>query len=124
MRSGGAGRPLYVTSIEPDTGTVTVGPAETLRRGVLFASAVNWLSGESPRGPVRADARIRYKSRDEPAWITPVKSGARIEFDRPQRAVTPGQAVVFYADDEVLGGGTIELVESALHSNAAVAAAV
>lgn len=121
---GGTGRPLYVTSIEPDTGTVTVGPAEALRRGVLFASAVNWLSGESPRSPFRADARIRYKSQDEPAWITPVEGGARIEFDRPQRAVTPGQAVVFYAGDEVLGGGTIELVESALRSEAAVATAV
>jgi tRNA-specific 2-thiouridylase len=106
---GGDAQPLYVTAIDHRTATVTVGPAEGLQRRELFASAVNWISG-GPAGPVEVEARIRYRGREERAVVTPLEDDAvQIEFDRPQRAVTPGQAVVFYRGDEVLGGGTIEL---------------
>lgn len=106
---GGSGKPLFVSEIDPETGTVQLGDASSLLRWEIHASAVNWTAGQPPEGPIRARARIRYKGADEEATITPSGPDAHIEFDRPQRAVTPGQAVVFYQGDEVLGGGTIEL---------------
>ncbi|MBI4218883.1 MAG: tRNA 2-thiouridine(34) synthase MnmA [Chloroflexi bacterium] len=106
---GGDDRPLYVTSIDHSTGTVTLGPAESLLRGELFASSVNWIHG-APSEPISVEARIRYRARDERALVTPLPdSWAKIEFESPQRAVTPGQAVVFFDGEELLGGGTIEL---------------
>jgi tRNA-specific 2-thiouridylase len=115
---GGAGRPLFVTALDPDSATVTVGPGEELMRREFFASAVNWISGETPDAPVVVTARIRYRGAEDTARVTPLapapsgEKWARIEFERPQRAVTPGQAVVFYRGDEALGGGSIELDRS------------
>ncbi len=105
---GGTAEPLYVTRIDADTGTVSVGPAEQLASRMLRASAVNWVAGVQPGEPVRADVRIRYAAGRADATVTPVGDDALVEFDEPQRAATPGQAVVFYSGDEVLGGGTIE----------------
>jgi tRNA-specific 2-thiouridylase len=105
---GGDGEPLYVTAIDGETATVTVGPAAELDRHELYASDVNWI-GERPPVPIAVDARIRYRGREDRATVTPIGDrGARVEFDRPQRAITAGQAVVFYRGDEVVGGGTIE----------------
>ncbi len=112
---GGSGRPLFVTGIHSESGTVTVGPAEDLLRKELCASGVNWISGQTPVGSTEVSARVRYRGAEELAVVVPMlnKAGestgwARIEFARPQRAVTPGQAVVFYRGEEVLGGGYIE----------------
>ena len=100
--------PLYVLKIDPAERRVTVGAREELGGTVLTASQVNWIGGERPAGPVRGSARIRHRHQDAAATITSTADGAaHVEFDEPQTAITPGQAVVFYAGDEVLGGGWI-----------------
>ena len=113
---GGTGLPLYVTAINPASGTVTVGPAERLLGKTLRASGVNWLAGNPPDSPLRVDARIRYRAGPAAATVTCSDGGALVEFDEPQRAATPGQSVVFYSEDEVLGGGTIEAAGSSFPS--------
>ena len=103
------GIPLYVVGIDADQASVTVGPREALERDTLTASRVNWMSGETPASPIRASARIRYRHREAPATITPIGNDrASVSFDSPQTAITPGQAVVFYDGDVVLGGGWID----------------
>jgi tRNA-specific 2-thiouridylase len=103
------GVPLYVVDIDAAGRRVVVGPRAALDRTTLTASSVNWISGETPTSPVRAHARIRYRHREAPATITPLPGrAARVDFDEPQSAITPGQAVVFYNGDEVLGGGWID----------------
>ncbi len=104
-----AGVPLYVVDIDAADRRVIVGPRDALDRTTLTASQVNWISGETPSGPVRATARIRHRHREAPATITAFDADrVRVEFDEPQAAVAPGQAVVFYEGDEVLGGGWID----------------
>jgi tRNA-specific 2-thiouridylase len=103
------GVPLYVVDIDAGTADVTVGPKSELERDALTASRVNWISGAVPASPIRALARIRYRHREAPATITPLDGdGARVVFDAPQSAITPGQAVVFYDGEVCLGGGWIE----------------
>ncbi len=102
-------RPLHVTDINPESGRVTVGPAEKLMKTRLYASGVNWLSGTAPPGSIRVGARIRYNGGNAPATVRALPgNGAEIEFDEPVRAITPGQAVVFYDEEIVIGGGVIE----------------
>jgi tRNA-specific 2-thiouridylase len=101
--------PLYVVAIEPEERKVVVGPREALERGSMTASRVNWISGEVPSAAVRAEVQIRYRHREAPATITRIGEGrVRVDFDRPQPAITPGQATVFYRGEEVLGGGWID----------------
>ena len=123
--NGGSNRPLFVTRIDASTGTVTVGPAEELAQKELTASGVNWISGVQPAAPVRVTASIRYRGREQGALVTPISdNGAQITFDAPQRAVTPGQSVVFYRGVEVLGGGVIEHAGQPIHDDrVAIAAA-
>ena len=103
------GIPLYVLGIDACQASVTVGPREALERDTLTASRVNWMSGEAPASPIRASARIRYRHAEAPATITPGGDDTvHVAFDAPQSAVTPGQAVVFYDGDFVLGGGWID----------------
>jgi len=102
------GEPVYVCSKDMTSGTVTVGPDSALYAFSLEANDWNWLSGEAPTEPIRVQARIRYRHREQPATVYPEKNGCmRVEFDTPQRAITPGQTVVLYRDDLVLAGGTI-----------------
>ena len=101
-------RPMYVTDINAKSGQVTVGPAENLMKTRLYASGVNWISGSAPIESIHAEARIRYNGGNTPATVRSVSGGAEIEFDQPVRAITPGQAVVFYQDNVVIGGGLIE----------------
>jgi tRNA-uridine 2-sulfurtransferase len=103
------GIPLYVVGIDAESASVTVGPREALERDTLTASRVNWISGDRPSGPIRAHARIRYRHKEAAATVTSVGEGkVHAAFDAPQTAVTPGQAVVFYDGDVVLGGGWID----------------
>ncbi|MSQ09318.1 MAG: tRNA 2-thiouridine(34) synthase MnmA [Dehalococcoidia bacterium] len=110
---GGTGRAIFVTGVDMESGNVTVGPADELQQSELFASEVNWIAGAIPSSPVEVTARIRYRGAEDRATVTPFAgpggNWAKVRFERPQRAVTPGQAVVFYDGEEVLGGGFIEL---------------
>jgi tRNA-specific 2-thiouridylase len=101
--------PLYVLKLEPEDGRVVVGSREELGQRDLHASGVNWIAGAAPDGPLRVTARIRHRHLDAAAAVTTDgASAAHVRFDEPQLAVTPGQAVVFYDGDEVLGGGWID----------------
>ena len=104
-----ASRPLYVIGLDPATNTVIAGPDEALFEPSLFAAGVRTISRRPPDAPFRAGVRIRYRHPEAAATVFPLPGRrVRVEFDSPQRAVAPGQAVVFYDGDEVLGGGVIE----------------
>lgn len=103
-----AERPLYVLSIDAAKNQVTVGSADELLSHEFTAAGVNWISPENTAAPVSATVRVRYRHEAAPAAIVPLANArARITFEEPQRAITPGQATVFYRGDEVLGGGWI-----------------
>jgi len=100
--------PKYVLAIHPDSHRVTVGDDEELLSRDLVANRLNCISIPSLAGEMRVQVKIRH--RHQPAWATVRPEGddcVRAVFDEPQRAITPGQAAVFYSDDEVVGGGWI-----------------
>ena len=101
------GKPMYVCAKNPVDNTVTLCEDEELFTRDLFAGDFNWISFEAPMKPVRVKAKVRYAQKEE--WATAQVAGDKvhIEFDRPQRAIAEGQAVVLYDDDIVVGGGTI-----------------
>jgi len=102
-------RPLYVLAVRPETRTVVVGDGEKLFSERLVAREVVWLSVPEPPGEIRMRARIRYRHEEAVAAVRPLGGGrADVHFEGPQRAVTPGQAVVFYDGEVCLGGGWIE----------------
>ena len=104
-----ADRPLYVISKNAENNTVLLGDNEELFSTALLASRVNWIAGETPAEKVYCTAKTRYSQKECDAVVTPLEGGcAHVELLTPQRAVTAGQAVVFYDGEEVLGGGTIE----------------
>jgi tRNA-specific 2-thiouridylase len=103
----GDSEPLFVIDLDAEENRVVVGPHEMLMSSGLTADNLSFVSGTPPDGPVRADAKIRYRSEAVPTTLTVEGDTAAVQFERPQRAVTPGQAVVFYDGDRVLGGGTI-----------------
>jgi tRNA-specific 2-thiouridylase len=102
------GEPLYVISTDPISQRVTVGSNDQLLRATLIARNVNWLSWPGLSAPARVEVKIRHRHQAAPATISPVEGGVEVRFDEPQRAVTPGQAAVFYQGDLVLGGGWID----------------
>ena len=107
---GSTEKPMYVTRIDAESSDVVLGSQEDLLSSTLWASRVSYVSGVVPDGPVSVEAKIRYKADPSPATIKPIApDSAEVEFEQPQRAVTPGQAVVFYDGDRILGGGYIEI---------------
>ena len=102
------GAPVYVCAKDMAANTVTVGPNESLFRRSLLADNWNWIAIEALTEPIRVTAKARSRMTEQPATVYPEANGlARVEFDEPQRAITPGQAVVLYDGDTVVGGGTI-----------------
>ncbi len=103
-----AEHPLYVLEVRPRDNTVVLGNNEDLFTTVFYADRVNWIAVEALHGPMRVKAKIRYRHKEQPATVFPAEDGkVRVVFDEAQRAITPGQAAVFYQDDTVVGGGVI-----------------
>jgi len=100
--------PMYVLAIKPIERQVIVGPRGSLERATLTASGVNWIL-EAPAEPLRVSAQIRHRHQAAAAVVRALgPRRAEVVFDQPQMAITPGQAVVFYQDDLVVGGGWID----------------
>ena len=100
--------PLYVLGKDSTTNSLIVGTQEELGSRELIARDVNWLSGETPVGPFRAEVKIRYTAKEANAFVTPMaENQAKVQFDAPQRDITAGQAAVFFHGDLLIGGGII-----------------
>ncbi len=100
--------PLYVLGKDAVKNEVIVGPQDQLGSQELTARDVNWVSGERPGEPFRAEVKIRYTAKEAEAWVTPVgENQAHVRFDAPQRDITAGQAAVFFQSDLLKGGGLI-----------------
>jgi tRNA-specific 2-thiouridylase len=103
-----ASEPLYVLSIRPEENAIIVGTAEELGQNSCLIRELVFVSGEAPTHPFRAQAQIRYRARPASVTVNPLPGRqARVEFDQAQRDITPGQSLVLYHGDVVLGGGII-----------------
>ena len=103
------GQPMFVSAIDPAANSVTIGSEADIFSLRLTAHDVNWISGDFPQKPLRVSAKIRYSAPDCPALVNPLPDGRiEIRFESKQRAVTPGQSVVLYEGNCVLGGGIID----------------
>lgn len=104
-----AGRPLYVVEVDAKANRVVVGEDRELRSATCEVRDVNWVSMRVPDVPIRAMVKIRYRHEPAPATVEPSgEASARVWFDEPQRAATPGQAAVFYSREMIAGGGWIK----------------
>ncbi len=104
-----ASQPLYVLSMQSDTNTIVVGPSDQLYEKTLLAGQVNLISKAKIAKPLNVKAKIRYKHREAKALLTSLDTDKiLVEFEKSQRAITPGQAVVFYERNVVVGGGIID----------------
>ena len=103
-----AGKPIYVNKIDVENNRVVLGDEEELYARRFLVTDFNWISGEAPAGEMRCRAKSRYRQKEQDAVVIPKGPDmAEVIFDKPQRAITKGQAAVLYDGDEVLGGGTI-----------------
>jgi tRNA-specific 2-thiouridylase len=103
------GEPAYVVKLDAARRMVTIGPRSAIEQDSLTASSVNWITGATPGGLLRVTAQIRHRHAAADATVTPIGDDrVQVQFDRAQSAITPGQAVVFFDRDEVLGGGWID----------------
>ncbi len=106
---GAFGKKMYVTGIDSRTNTLTIGPDKELYHRSLLAGQINWVALIGIERPMRVQAKVRYKDEAADAMIYPAgENKIRLIFQEPKRAVTPGQSVVFYDHDDVVGGGVIE----------------
>ena len=104
-----AGKHVYVVRKNARDNTILLGDDRDLFTSRLTACRVNWIAGAAPADTIRVTAKTRYSQTEAEAAVTPLPDGRmEVVFDRPQRAVTAGQAVVLYDGDQVLGGGVIE----------------
>jgi tRNA-specific 2-thiouridylase len=100
--------PLYVLKLDAAHNTLVVGTADQLGAREVIVPAMHYVSDVAPEQPLRCTAKVRYKAREAPGLLIPLPNGAaRFEFDEPQRDATPGQGLVAYNGDEVIGGGVI-----------------
>ena len=99
---------LYVLKLDTDNNRLVVGTKDQLLSNTLFASKLSWVSGEAPEEPISITAKIRYRSPEVAARLCLRDGVAEVNFHQSQRAITPGQSIVFYQGDAVLGGGIIE----------------
>jgi tRNA-specific 2-thiouridylase len=101
--------PLYVTAIDQEKNVIVVGAKQEAYGDELVASELNWIALEGLRQPMEVKAKVRYQHKEAKAVIAPLDNGqVHVKFEEPQMAIAPGQAVVFYDGDTVIGGGTIE----------------
>lgn len=101
--------PRYVIDIDPAQNIITIGPADDLLKDTFTVNDVNWVTYERPEGKLFASVKIRYKNDESPAVIYPLENNrVKVKFEKPQRAIAPGQAAVFYDGNIILGGGWIE----------------
>ena len=99
---------MYVKGIDPVANTVTLAEERDLYSNELTATDFKWISGRAPERAIECKAKIRYRQIEQPAIAYPLPNGdARVVFEEAQKAIAPGQAVVLYDGDTVLGGGTI-----------------
>jgi tRNA-specific 2-thiouridylase len=108
-----AGVPLYVRSIEPESGTVVLGSLEECGSRALVARELNWIGFDPPATAFRAEVQVRYRHAAVPATISLRGDEAHVEFDFPESAVAPGQGAALYHGERLLGGGWIARTESA-----------
>ncbi len=102
------GEPLYVVSIDRKKNAIVVGKDSDVYADELVATGINYVDREKLTEPIRVKAKIRYGAREAEAIVTPLgEDKVQVKFRKPQRAITPGQAVVFYDGDVLVGGGTI-----------------
>ena len=105
--------PLYVLATNPFRNALIVGTADELGKEKLIAKHINWISGDAPAEPFKAEVKIRYKARPAPALIEPLDvDRIVVHFDDIQRDITPGQGAVLYDGDICLGGGIIERADN------------
>ena len=103
-----AGKPLYVVALDYDSNEVIVGANSDVFGNSLIAGDLNFINVDTLTQPVTLQAKIRYHAPDAPALVTPLNDGTvQVDFEQPQRAITPGQSIVFYEKDCVFGGGII-----------------
>lgn len=100
--------PLYVLHLNPKTREIIVGKEEDLYTNTVYATNLNFLAIDKLESERKVKAKVRYRAKEAEATIYPEKEGVKVVFTEPQRAITPGQSVVFYEEDVVLGGGIIQ----------------
>lgn len=102
--------PLYVLEMDAESNRIVVGNREQALHNVLVVRQLSWVSGRAPREPMEITARIRYQASEAAAELYPVDDSIEVRFSEPQSAIAPGQSVVFYQGEDVLGGGIIDAV--------------
>jgi tRNA-uridine 2-sulfurtransferase len=106
-----AGQPLYVIALDTANNRLVIGPQGELFKKRLTACQLNWISGQPPENNFEVSAKVRYRTSEAKATLSLKNETAYVTFAQPQRAIAPGQSVVFYSDEQVLGGGLIASAE-------------